>query len=155
MQHRPWCLWPLSHHARKLRLRDLKKWAERQLSNLEMFVAQHKVLVRLGVPVLMLSFSELLWSPTRYIDRYKNFAPCLPSPNPNMDVIMNEHIFPENSLKLQGSVASFGSMNPPAECCNYSHSHCREPPDILYRGLDPQDRTRAAALERYIEQIMA
>lgn len=159
MQHRPWCMWRLSSHAREERVESLQAWAEEELRLIEKFVLVHKKLIEMGVPVLMQSYSELLWWPAAYVQRFKIFAPCLPPPDPWTSPTVGVHIFESNALKIHGSVAAYGASHGAGECCKYAEpasgkGRCTEPPDVLYQGLDGRGRQRAAELERYIAQSM-
>lgn len=81
MLHRPWCMWGTESHARRAHAEDLNAWAEDELRNLEAFVFHHKTLTEMGVPVLVMTLSELMWRPYIFHRRYQDFAPCLPPLN--------------------------------------------------------------------------
>ena len=99
LMHRPWCMWHTSSHARDDREADISAWAEEELANVEMLVALHKELSDQGVPVLVITYAQMLWDPEQVTRRIGRFAPCLGSdvdldyiPRLGEDIVSARHL---------------------------------------------------------------
>ena len=60
-------------------------------------------------------------------------------------------IWPENMLKTEGSIKSYGEAFNPKDFGLDGHSlRCLPPPHELYEGLNAKEQARATAAEEYL-----
>ena len=97
--------------------------SERQIH--EKQAHEHRELRAAGVPVLLISYADLLWQPDRTLARLRAFLPCRAGERISVDAepIMGRDIFPNNSWKVKGSIRSFGAQHP-ASSLGYANGHC-------------------------------
>mmetsp|Transcript_58149 Transcript_58149/g.133526 ORF Transcript_58149/g.133526 Transcript_58149/m.133526 type:complete len:304 (-) Transcript_58149:262-1173(-) len=86
---------------------------------------EHRKLRAAGVPVLLISYADLLWQPDRTLARLRAFLPCRAGERISVDAepIMGLDIFPNNSWKVRGAIRSFGAQHP-ASSLGYANGHC-------------------------------
>ena len=111
----------------------------------------YKKLHKDGVPVLLVSYADLLWQPDRFKQQILEFLPCIKRiPYEYFVPKLGVQVFKENKIKLTGDVASFASQNDPHECCQYdtTRSMCMSDPKLLYEGLDNELIRRAIDIHK-------
>lgn len=106
---RPFCFWRLSSHARE---KERAEVIRNELYYLEKTLLAYRSVHDAGFPVLMLSYSDLLFMSDEDFNRHvKSFFPCFKSSNPiNRSFVprKEEDFFDGNRWKVQGSVAEYG-----------------------------------------------
>ena len=145
----PWCLWPLSSHAIKSRNSNLTQWALRELLLLTKIAELYKMFVAQGVPVLLISYADLLWKPERFKLKILEFLPSLGSmPYEHFIPQMGKDVFAGNQMKVKVDLSIFGSLHQPKRCCQYDikRSVCMGDPRLLYDGLDSESMQKAQDL---------
>lgn len=155
LMYRPWCLWPLSSHAREQRdSMGLARWAAQEVGFMEDLRAKLTVHRAAARPVLLVSLAELLWRPERFETLLGAFAPCLGRVDLSFLPRLGRDIYPDNSFgHVDGSLRSYGESKDPASCCSYDveAAVCSEPPSARYRGSDVGVRARAEEVEGYLQ----
>ena len=155
---RPWCLAGLSSHARAEQRANYSRWVRKELVFYNgVFVARHRALTEARVPVLCVSYADLLFRSRLTLARIERFLPCLGRLDASFVPVMGRDIFPGNEWKVRGSVAQY-SAQPAAVAARSSMSSdglsCRDPGgsrDIL-SSLTPEEQQAARASERYLEE---
>ena len=164
IMYRPWCMWSMSRHATSDRSLNQSAWARTTLFELEDLAATHRELRRRKVPVLMLSYSQLLWRPWSVERRAALFAPCAGALNLSFVPRQGIDVFEENELKVGGSIRSYGASVPPEKFGLHPWGHqeggsdslggrCAAPPSELYAGLDDHEKQRAAHVEEHLWRL--
>lgn len=154
LMHRPWCMWPLSTSAREKRKADPVKWAQFELKTVESLVVTHSKMARQEVPVLVVSYAQLLWDSAGFAARLKRFAPCVGDISPNFTPVLGVDVFPENQLKTIGTIADYSKAFPPENVgLDPKTLQCVDKPQELYQGLNDGERNRALAGERYLLKL--
>jgi hypothetical protein len=105
---RPWCLANLSSHAVRSQKLNYTSWAVRELVVLNSgFVARHQALHASGVPLLVVSYSDLLFRFKDTASRIERFLPSLGNLSDSFVPVLGRDIFAGNNWKVQGTVASY------------------------------------------------
>lgn len=133
---RPWCLSVLSSHARDEMAYDYYVWAHNEfIKRNARHAHHHRFLTTLGTPAwssdfgaaspnarlvssrlyptLVVSFADLLWRPQYTLQRLESFMPELGTLNAGYVPRLNIDYFPENRLKVHGTVQAYGEAHPP------------------------------------------
>lgn len=74
LNHRPWCMWNISSHAREERGKDLDEWARKELEDIERLVSLHKWLHEQNVPVILTSLAQMFWRPHEFVKQVSVLA---------------------------------------------------------------------------------
>ena len=85
MMWRPWCLAPLSSHARDKGAPSSAGWQRFELALNEYQVETHRVLTSHGESVLVLNYADLLWDATAARRRIERWAPCAGALDPSVN----------------------------------------------------------------------
>eukprot|EP00310_Coccolithus_braarudii_P002706 CAMPEP_0183378638 /NCGR_PEP_ID=MMETSP0164_2-20130417/125020_1 /TAXON_ID=221442 /ORGANISM="Coccolithus pelagicus ssp braarudi, Strain PLY182g" /LENGTH=203 /DNA_ID=CAMNT_0025556207 /DNA_START=538 /DNA_END=1149 /DNA_ORIENTATION=+ len=151
---RPWCLARLSNRRvpslnASTRMEPWPGLATETSQELESMAARNAALRAARLPVIMLSYAELLWWPQRTLARLQDFMPCghLLDLSTHFVPVMNVDIFKGNHWKVQGSLDSFAKSHPPGSCgyANASRSCIGAPVDF-----SPSERQRIMELNRLL-----
>ena len=113
MMWRPWCLSPLSSHARDKGAPSSAGWQRFELALNEYQVKTHRVLTSHGESVLVLNYADLLWDVTAARRRIERWAPCAGALDPSV----NERLEVQRSgghWKDAASVTTYAAAHPPA-----------------------------------------
>ena len=113
MMWRPWCLAPLSSHARGKGAPSSAGWQRFELALNEYQVKTHRVLTSHGESVLVLNYADLLWDVTAARRRIERWAPCAGALDPSV----NERLEVQASgghWKDAASVTTYAAAHPPA-----------------------------------------
>ena len=88
---------------------------------------RHRALRAAGVPVLLISYADLLWRPDRTLSRLRSFVPCtaLDRVSTDAELMMGLDVFPGNKWKVNGTVRGFASRHPPSSL-GYVEGRCLE-----------------------------
>lgn len=113
IMYRPWCMFSMSSHAISDRAANKTAWAKATLYELEDLAATQRELRRRQVPVLTLSYAELLWQPAWVETRVAEFAPCAGALNLSLVPTLGLDVFEENNLKLDSSLTDYGKSVSP------------------------------------------
>jgi hypothetical protein len=101
---------------------DTKKaeahWSE-ELHTLERMKQQHSMMLREGIPVLIVNYANLLFNETKELKRITEFLPCIDDINTKFVPAMGVDVFEGNSWKVKGSLNSFAKSKNPFDCCGY------------------------------------
>jgi hypothetical protein len=91
----------------------------------ERLAARHRELRAAGVPVLLVSYADLLWRPNRTLARLKAFVPCgaLRGITTDFEPVLGRDVFPGNHWKVQGTVLGFARAHPPRSL-GYVNGRC-------------------------------
>jgi len=168
IMYRPWCMWSMSRHATSDRGVNRSAWASTTLFELEDLAATHRELRRRNVPVLVMSYAQLLWRPWSVERRAAVFAPCVGALNLSFVPRLGIDVFEENELKVDGSIRSYGASVPPEtfklhpwqasdddspSVGGRSGGRCAAPAQELYAGLDDNEMIRAARVEEHLWRL--
>lgn len=85
-------------------------------------VHDHNYLTARGVPVIVVNYADLLWSPHSVVDRLNDFFPCFDDMQANYIPQQGIDVFESNGWKAHGSVVEYGQQHDPVACCSYSTS---------------------------------
>ena len=113
MMWRPWCLSPLSSHAREKGAPSSAGWQRFELALNEYQAETHRVLTSHGEAVLVLNYADLLWDVTAARQRIERWAPCAGALDPSV----NERLEVQASgghWKDAASVTTYAAAHPPA-----------------------------------------
>ena len=113
MMWRPWCLAPLSSHARDKGAPSSAGWQRFELELNEYQAETHRVLTSHGESVLVLNYADLLWDATAARRRIERWAPCAGALDPSV----NERLEVQRSgghWKNAASVTTYATAHPPA-----------------------------------------
>lgn len=180
---RPWCLARLSSHARRDMESDYRMWAYNEfIMTLSRHATHHKYLTTLGASswrtpwdpkdgaaweqpqvistmtysVLVISYADLLWRQPYTLARLRAFLPEAAS-DLHTDFVprLGVDYFPENYLKVHGTVAQYGEMHPSASVgYDPSEATCAvDTADPLRRAwtvLEPDEQRQAKADNAYL-----
>jgi len=118
---RPVCLGVLSSH--------LEQEEKKELDYLQRLVDAHRYLTRIGVPVLVINYADLVWRPELTLRRLSSFLPCLGQLDIDFVPREGKDVFRGNKWKVSGSVREFGRRVDPERCCDYSveQRRCTKP----------------------------
>jgi len=146
---RPICLTSISSHA----LKDLdqvgpEEIARRERFDMKQMVRNYEYLKARGEPVLVVSLADLMWNPSRNLQRLEQFLPCLGKLDLNFVPKMGEDVVEGNSWKADGSVSSFGASIDPSPFYNVAKQECVPEADLflaLPQIIEQEDAHEAAA----------
>ena len=105
-------------------------------------------------PVLLLSLADALWRPARVASALLAFAPCLGSVDLSWTPRLGVDVYQANEFHVQSSLQGYGQVHDPRECCQYdvAAAQCTQAPGALYRGADADVRTRAMAVQDWLQR---
>ena len=127
---------------------------DRVVAQVESLVVTHSKMARQEVPVLVVSYAQLLWDSAGFAARLKRFAPCVGDISPNFTPVLGVDVFPENQLKTIGTIADYSKAFPPENVgLDPKTLQCVDKPQELYQGLNDGERNRALAGERYLLKL--
>lgn len=131
----PFCVRKLS--SRPFLPRYGKSGIESEVSTLQQLQLQHSALISSGVPVVVISYADLLWRPHETVSRLERFLPCVGALDIDYIPSHGKDVFVENGWKVNGSVHAFGAKHNAMECCGFSSlDHvCKD--DTLFKQLGP------------------
>ena len=127
---------------------------DRVVAQVESLVVTHSKMARQEVPVLVVSYAQLLWDSAGFAARLKRFAPCVGDISPNFTPVLGVDVFPENQLKTIGTIADYSKAFPPENVgLDPKTLQCVATPEELYQGLDEGMRERAAKGEALLRRL--
>jgi hypothetical protein len=153
----PLCIMELqSHNRQKLKGNNKRAFLEEELWSLQDMKNRHEQLLQQGIPVLVISYANLLFDEQRTLRRVSKFLPCSSS---GEEGTINSHFIPKlgvdvfegNKWKVKGSVHSYGQSKDPKECCGYDPSTSTCVDRTLYKTI-PEFENRLVKLEAYFQK---
>ena len=150
----------MSSHASYWQEQDYAAWARSELVVVNGRLAEsHRALKSARVPLLAISYADLLYNTGRTITRIQHFLPCIGALNASWLPTMGEDIYEANELKVKGSVADFASsekvqkVRRSLELSDDGGSLvCRSVPGKGHEALPMTDRQYALEAEAYLLQ---
>ena len=97
-------------------------WASRFVRELEMHASNVAYLHERRRPVLVLSYSDLLWDTPRVARELTAFLPCLGRLDPDFEPTLGVDFFPQTKMKTirsktrTSSIMAYGAANQPKSC---------------------------------------
>lgn len=111
---------------------------------------QHMSQLERKIPVLVVSYADLLFDQEATLKRLNAFLPCAGGTlHTNFVPQPNVHVFPENKWKVRGTVHDFSqAFGDPMDCCGYSLSK-HKCINRTYFELIPEFKDELKELEEY------
>lgn len=112
---RPACLSVLSSHFSKLKAHMQELVLKNDIALAARAIAAFNWSRRIGAPMLVLSYADILWRTEYTTERLRAFLPCIASSGFNMSWVpqLGKDIFEDNKWKVKGSIAEFGKRHRP------------------------------------------
>jgi hypothetical protein len=117
----PLCVMSIQKRSRTAMLGpNARNFLQTEIWNLQRMKQQHEALLKSGIPVLVISYADLLFREAYTLGRMNEFLPCAGG-KMNVDFIprLGVDVFPENRWKVRGTVHEFSAGLNPTDCCGY------------------------------------
>ena len=126
-----------------------RRWNQ-EIQGLERMRDRHQALILASVPVLIISFADLLSNEARTLERLNIFLPCADGISADFVARKGIEVFQKNKWKVRGSVHSYAQTKDPMD---YSYepvsSTCMN--TSMY-SLHPEYKEKLEKLEAYFQK---